>query len=102
MASEVERLLTNMDDDDDDKADATLGAIFGSSTLTARQFLAFRCAALCWLMGAGFALDWGEDESGLLLKFLRRGGGYYMSIGASELIAAGEVDVVSEECLGGV
>ena len=58
MASEVERLLTNMDDDDDDKADATLGAIFGSSTLTARQFLAFRCAALCWLMGAGFALDW--------------------------------------------
>ena len=51
---------------------------------------------------AGFALDWGEDESGLLLKFLRRGGGYYMSIGASELIAAGEVDVVSEECLGGV
>ena len=55
MASEVERLLTNMDDDDDDKADATLGAIFGSSTLTARQFLAFRCAALCWLMGAGFA-----------------------------------------------
>mmetsp|Transcript_40489 Transcript_40489/g.122495 ORF Transcript_40489/g.122495 Transcript_40489/m.122495 type:complete len:468 (-) Transcript_40489:13-1416(-) len=47
------------------------------------------------LSEAGFALDWGEDESGLLLKFLRRGGGYYMSIGASELIAAGKVDVVA-------
>ena len=45
------------------------------------------------LEGTPFETDWGEDGSGLLMKFLRRGGGYYMSVGCSELIAAGEVNV---------
>ena len=36
---------------------------------------------------AGFMLDWGEDESGLFMKYLRRGSGYYIDVGASELIA---------------
>lgn len=40
---------------------------------------------------AGFDLDYGEDDSGLFLKYLRRGSGYYIDVGASELIANGGV-----------
>ncbi|MEP1962276.1 NAD(P)-binding domain-containing protein [Tateyamaria sp.] len=40
---------------------------------------------------AGFWLDWGDDESGLFMKYLRRGSGYYIDVGASQLIIDGEV-----------
>jgi putative flavoprotein involved in K+ transport len=36
-------------------------------------------------------LDWGEDDSGLFCKYLRRGSGYYIDVGASELIADGKI-----------
>ncbi len=40
---------------------------------------------------AGFMLDFGEDDSGLFMKYLRRGSGYYIDVGASELVADGRV-----------
>ncbi|MGF1658933.1 MAG: NAD(P)/FAD-dependent oxidoreductase [Rubrimonas sp.] len=40
---------------------------------------------------AGFQLDWGADGSGLFMKYLRRGSGYYIDIGASQLIIDGEI-----------
>lgn len=40
---------------------------------------------------AGFWLDWGADGSGLFLKYLRRGSGYYIDIGASQLIIDGKI-----------
>ncbi len=40
---------------------------------------------------AGFMLDFGEDGSGLFMKYLRRGSGYYIDVGASELLADGRV-----------
>ncbi|HKK36836.1 MAG TPA: NAD(P)/FAD-dependent oxidoreductase [Paracoccaceae bacterium] len=40
---------------------------------------------------AGFVLDWGDDGSGLFMKYLRRGSGYYIDVGASQLIIDGEV-----------
>ena len=40
---------------------------------------------------AGFMLDFGEDGSGLFLKYLRRGSGYYIDVGASELVADGKI-----------
>ncbi|GAA1212761.1 flavin-containing monooxygenase [Prauserella alba] len=40
---------------------------------------------------AGFWLDFGEDESGLFLKYLRRGSGYYIDVGAADLVADGQV-----------
>ena len=43
------------------------------------------------LEAAGFELDFGDDDSGLFLKYLRRGSGYYIDVGASELIADGSV-----------
>lgn len=43
------------------------------------------------LEGAGFDLDFGEDDSGLFLKYLRRGSGYYIDVGASQLIIDGSI-----------
>jgi putative flavoprotein involved in K+ transport len=43
------------------------------------------------LEAAGFLLDFGEDDTGLALKYLRRGSGYYIDVGASDLIADGRV-----------
>ena len=40
---------------------------------------------------AGFQHDWGEDNSGLFMKYLRRGSGYYIDVGASELVAGGQI-----------
>jgi putative flavoprotein involved in K+ transport len=40
---------------------------------------------------AGFMLDFGEDGSGLFMKYLRRGSGYYIDVGASELVADGKI-----------
>ncbi len=40
---------------------------------------------------AGFELDWGDDGSGLFMKYLRRGSGYYIDVGASDLVANGDV-----------
>ena len=40
---------------------------------------------------AGFELDYGDDDSGLFMKYLRRGSGYYIDVGASELVADGKV-----------
>ncbi|GAC1544832.1 MAG: NAD(P)/FAD-dependent oxidoreductase [Herpetosiphon sp.] len=47
------------------------------------------------LSKAGFLLDFGADGSGLFLKYLRRGSGYYIDVGASELIADGKIKLKS-------
>jgi len=44
---------------------------------------------------AGFLLDFGDDESGLFMKYLRRGSGYYIDVGASELVADGRIKLKS-------
>ena len=44
---------------------------------------------------AGFLLDWGDDGSGLFLKYVRRGSGYYIDVGASELVANGSIKLRS-------
>ena len=43
------------------------------------------------LAAAGFELDWGDDGSGLFMKYLRRGSGYYIDVGACELVANGTI-----------
>ena len=44
---------------------------------------------------AGFLLDFGEDGSGLFMKYLRRGSGYYIDVGASDLVADGKIKLKS-------
>lgn len=46
------------------------------------------------LEAAGFELDFGDDDSGLFMKYLRRGSGYYIDVGASDLIADGSIKLV--------
>jgi putative flavoprotein involved in K+ transport len=43
------------------------------------------------LEAAGFEHDWGDDGSGLFMKYLRRGSGYYIDVGAADLVANGHV-----------
>jgi len=43
------------------------------------------------LKRAGFILDWGDDGSGLQMKYMRRGSGYYIDVGASELVTTGQI-----------
>ena len=47
------------------------------------------------LADAGFMLDWGADDSGLFMKYLRRGSGYYIDVGASQLIIDGKIKLIS-------
>jgi len=47
------------------------------------------------LSASGFALDFGEDGSGLLMRAMRTASGYYIDVGASELIGSGEIGIVS-------
>jgi putative flavoprotein involved in K+ transport len=46
------------------------------------------------LQAAGFEHDWGDDGSGLFMKYLRRGSGYYIDVGAADLVANGDVKLV--------
>lgn len=47
------------------------------------------------LEDAGFLLDFGDDDSGLFLKYLRRGSGYYIDVGACDLVANGDIKLRS-------
>ncbi|RAP63212.1 FAD-dependent oxidoreductase [Achromobacter sp. HZ01] len=47
------------------------------------------------LEAAGFMLDWGDDGSGLFMKYLRRGSGYYIDVGACDLIIDGSIKLQS-------
>jgi putative flavoprotein involved in K+ transport len=47
------------------------------------------------LNAAGFQTDYGVDGSGLMMKALRTGSGYYIDVGCSDLIASGKVKVRS-------
>ena len=51
------------------------------------------------LEAAGFLLDFGDDDSGLFLKYLRRGSGYYIDVGACDLVANGDIKLRSGVCI---
>ncbi len=45
------------------------------------------------LTKAGFKINTGYNDSGLTILYFRRGGGYYIDVGASSLIADGKIKV---------
>ncbi|CRG91259.1 4-hydroxyacetophenone monooxygenase [Talaromyces islandicus] len=49
--------------------------------------------ALEGLANAGFKVDMGPDDGGLFIKYFQRGGGYYIDVGASQLIIDGKIKV---------
>ena len=40
-----------------------------------------------------FQADFGEDETGIFMMYMRRGSGYYIDVGASHLIVDGEIQL---------
>jgi putative flavoprotein involved in K+ transport len=48
---------------------------------------------LAGLEKVGFKVDFGDDGTGLFMKYLTRGGGYYIDVGASRLIADGKIKI---------
>jgi putative flavoprotein involved in K+ transport len=47
------------------------------------------------LEAVGFQLDFGEDESGVYMKYVRRGAGFYFDVGACELVCDGRIALKS-------
>jgi len=47
------------------------------------------------LTQVGFQFDFGEDGSGIHCKYIRRGSGYYIDVGACELVAEGHIKLKS-------
>jgi hypothetical protein len=51
------------------------------------------------LRDAGFKLDFGHDNTGFHMMYLRYGGGYYINVGCSELIADRKIALLQAEGL---
>lgn len=49
---------------------------------------------------SGFLLSHGEDETGFFMAYYRRAGGYYIDVGASDLVASGEIGLAVGEIRG--
>jgi len=49
------------------------------------------------LKGIGFKFDVGDDNTGHQMKYRRRGGGYNLDAGSSELMINGEIDLLQNE-----
>jgi cation diffusion facilitator CzcD-associated flavoprotein CzcO len=52
-------------------------------------------ALLDGLAARGFRLDFGEDNTGFQMMYLRRGGGYYFNVGCSDLVVEGKVGLLA-------
>lgn len=46
------------------------------------------------LRDRGFKIDFGEDETGIQMKYFRRGGGYYIDVGCCDLIIDGKIPLL--------
>jgi len=51
------------------------------------------------LKGIGFKFDIGEDETGHQMKYRRRGGGYNLDAGSSELMIKGEINLLQNDTI---
>jgi putative flavoprotein involved in K+ transport len=70
--------------------------IMAAASIPACQQMAERDADFyAQLTKAGFMVDFGDDNSGLWMKYMRRGSGYYIDVGASELIITGGIKLKS-------
>ena len=51
------------------------------------------------LAARGFRLEFGEDETGFQMKYLRHGGGYYFNVGCSDLIVDGSIGLLQYDTI---
>jgi cation diffusion facilitator CzcD-associated flavoprotein CzcO len=62
--------------------------------LLTRELAEQEAALLDSLRRIGFQLDYGADNTGFQMKYLRQGGGYYLNVGCSQLLAAGLIKLL--------
>jgi pyridine nucleotide-disulfide oxidoreductase len=53
------------------------------------------------LRNVGFRLDFGHDNTGFHMMYLRKGGGYYINVGCSDLIADGKIGLLQFDAVSG-
>ena len=75
-------------------ASNTYDTLIRANQLMTRLMVQHDAPLLERLHAVGFRTDIGEDETGFHLKYNRRGGGYYINVGASDLIADGEIGLL--------
>lgn len=62
--------------------------------LLSRELAEQDAALLDSLRRVGFRLDFGTDNTGFQMKYLRKGGGYYLNVGCSQLLADGRIKLL--------
>jgi cation diffusion facilitator CzcD-associated flavoprotein CzcO len=62
--------------------------------LLTRELAEQDAALLDSLRRIGFQLDFGTDNTGFQMKYLRHGGGYYLNVGCSQLLASGWIKLL--------
>ncbi|MES2510398.1 MAG: NAD(P)/FAD-dependent oxidoreductase [Pseudomonadota bacterium] len=75
----------------------TLPTFVKSNRVMAQKMLEADKELLDRLHAVGFRTDIGEDGTGFHLKYNRRGGGYYLNVGASDLIADKEIGLLQAD-----
>ena len=63
----------------------------------AKRMYAFDKEMVDGLVSIGFKHDYGADETGHLMKYFRRGGGYNLDTGSSALMIKGEIGLLQYE-----
>lgn len=76
-------------------ASVPYGALPGFSQATVEKIRREDADFYARLEAAGFMLTFGEDGTGIGPMYLRRGSGYYIDVGASDLIANGHIKLRS-------
>ncbi len=78
---------------------ATPPLIIDAYKLAAKRMVALDHDLIEGLKGIGFKYDIGDDETGHQMKYRRRGGGYNLDAGSSELMIKGEIGLLHFESI---
>ncbi len=76
---------------------ATYPLIVKGYQLAVDRMMEFDKELIAGLKAKGFKFDIGEDGTGHQMKYRRRGGGYYLNAGCSDLIIEGEIGLMQFE-----
>lgn len=78
---------------------ATPPLILDAYKLAVKRMVALDHDMIEGLKGIGFKYDIGEDETGHQMKYRRRGGGYNLDAGSSELMIKGKIGLLHYETI---
>lgn len=84
----------SLDDTDLVASSGTYPLLVLGYQLAVRRMVELDRDLIAGLKARGFKYDLGEDGTGHQMKYRRRGGGYYLEVGCSQLIIDGEVGLL--------